>query len=110
MIAIDYDVLHAHCQHITIYMDQKDQALGAAELINRTPSLGKHPFALVRSARDSLTGAGGVLRHLRGYDDSGHLDCRHSGSPMLDLDVIDTSWMDTNAVGPRHSYFSGECR
>ena len=26
--------------------------------------------------------------------------------PALDVDVVDTSWMDSNTVGPRHAYFN----
>ena len=94
----DYDMLRRHCQNITIYLDQGDQALGAAEILNRQPSLGKHPFALVRSMQ--RPNSGGFMMRLRGYDESRELDVRNSGSSsygttLLDLDVIDTSWMGT---------------
>ena len=46
-------------------------------------------------------------RRLRGYHDAEELEFGPSDArPALDLDVIDTSWMDTNTQGPRHNYFS----
>ena len=114
----DYDLLHAHCGNVTIYMDRKDQALGISELVMRQPSLGKHPFALASKARasidldavqePSLTAPySRLMRFLRGYNDSKELDFRRSKiARALDVDVIDTSWMDTNATGPRHAYFN----
>ena len=111
----DYPLLHAACKTITLYMDKHDQALGAAELINRTPSLGKHPFALVHPApeRTSRGAASAPMsmkalpQQMRGYASPDELAIRPSAArPALDVDVIDTSWMDTNTVGPRHNYFS----
>jgi len=116
----DYEPLRAHCPCVTIYLDTRDTALLMAEFVNRQPSLGKHPFALVHSAGRESVAAGkaqgqGVmssLRHklmhrVRGYDTSDDLDfSKSSVCGALDVDVIDTSWMDTNTQGPRHSYFN----
>jgi len=113
----DYDLLHECCKCVTLYMDRSDQALKLAELFNGCPSLGKHPFALVPSARQRQQanllaarhrpGKPNLAHRLRGYDQPDELSFRPTvGNPSLDLDVIDTSWMDTNTQGPRHSYFN----
>ncbi len=114
----DYDELHAYCKTITMYMDRSDGALKLAEFVNNGPELGMHPYALVQSARQrqeaNLRGTHGHMaslkiglgHRLRGYDDPEELSLSPSGAnPALDIDVIDTSWMDTNTQGPRHSYF-----
>lgn len=131
----DYPLLRQRCGCITLYMDRGDTALAASEIINRTPSLGKHPFALVdpahmrqdgkilagmpASGRAAANGtrSGGrarighaersITRHLRGYSQRSELTFKTSDSlSTLDVDVIDISWMDVNAHGPRHNYFS----
>ena len=136
----DYPDVRNVCEVITLYMDRSDQALAWAEVFNKAPSLGKHPFALVSNARTPQATAGGasppppatgggnnnapkkgrfhlprasvlkttsVVKQLRGYDREVDLTFAPTAkTPALDLDVIDTSWMDTNTVGPRHSYFN----
>jgi len=107
----DFDLLHAVCPCITIYLDRHDGALWAAEWVNQQPSLGKHPFALVRKCRDlaqersSQTRTARAVRSSRGYASSAELQLIDVNSEPLDVDVVDTSWMDSNAVGPRHGYF-----
>ena len=119
-ITRDYDILREYCEHITIYLDQHDNALMLAEVINRQPSLGKHPYALVRredtrGARGSATDEFSIsefslrrpLTYLRGYEHPNELKVRASDVHVpLDVDVVDTSWMDTNTAGPRHAYFN----
>jgi len=112
----DYRPLRSMCEVITLYMDRSDQALAWAEFFNRAPSLGKHPFALVAGARPKppksvLGRMGKVLLHglgaARGYQTDEDLQFAPTAqTPALDVDVVDISWMDTNTMGPRHSYFN----
>ena len=93
----DYPPLRALCEVVTLYMDRSDQALWWAEVFNRAPSLGKHPYALVSGGADGLERQS-VLTTLRGYElDADLMITPSQERPALDLDVIDTSWMDTNA-------------
>ena len=101
----DYKLLRSVCEVITLYMDRKDNALAWAEVLNRAPSLGKHPFALVSQERAQSRKS--VVSYVRGYEMDVDLMITPSAQrPALDVDVIDTSWMDTNAAGPRHAYFN----
>ena len=47
------------------------------------------------------------LTYLRGYERPSDLRLATSETDVpLDVDIIDTSWMDTNIGGPRHAYFN----
>lgn len=111
-IARDFAKLRNFCPHITIYLDQHDQALGTAEVLNHQPSLGKHPLALVRQRPPSELSRQTsfwrkTMRNMRGYHSRSDISANVDRQPRaLDLDVIDTSWMEVNAVGPRHGYFN----
>lgn len=93
----DFAVLRGMCEHITIYIDSVDNAQWAPELLfEHEPSLGRHPFALVRDlpdAGDSLT------ERLYGYRSNEALRLADDGvSVPLDLDVVDTSFLDSVRV------------
>ena len=48
-VATNFELLRSRCDMITLYTDTNDFALFLSEnLYNHSPSLGKHPFALVR--------------------------------------------------------------
>ena len=103
------------CSHITLYGDAADGALMYSEIFNRQAALGKRPFKLVdKGAQRSHGGVSGLLRsafsetsvfsRIDPAQGSSDLDSRVKlkGQP-LDMDVIDTSWMDSNVHGLRHS-------
>lgn len=69
--------LRKYTDVITLYSNKSDIALYGSELILRCKQLGKHPNSLI--SRDGR---------------------------WLDLDVIDTSELDTNVQIAKHSYFS----
>jgi len=71
-----YDVIKSMCDHVTLYADCGDGALFWSEMVNRKKALGKNPY-----------------------------DLRRSGS-WLDMDVIDTTFMDANVHAIRHNYFN----
>jgi len=128
----DFDALRQLCRRITMYGDERDWALFFSEVFTRERSLGKHPHELVRggSTREvtpPLCMAGSVnstagstsqpnlrtadhnLRTSSGRFVSSSAASYSSGTAPalpLDMDVIDTSWMDSNVQALRHSYFN----
>ena len=82
----DYARLRAVCKVLTLYMDRRDQALALSEVINRTPSLGKHPFALVEAVRP-LERTLSMRHAARGYASAAELAFKPSAThPPLDVD------------------------
>jgi Alpha/beta hydrolase of unknown function (DUF900) len=77
-----YSMLRAFTNVITLYVNNNDIALFASEAINQQRQLGKH-------AKDFKSGVG-----------------EDGDEEWLDVDVIDTTDLDTNIQLARHSYFS----
>eukprot|EP00992_Anisonema_acinus_P010910 TRINITY_DN6970_c0_g1_i3.p1 TRINITY_DN6970_c0_g1~~TRINITY_DN6970_c0_g1_i3.p1 ORF type:complete len:147 (-),score=22.50 TRINITY_DN6970_c0_g1_i3:140-580(-) len=85
-----FPLLRERCSCISLYGDEADSALRWSERINRrgrglgrgTPSLGR------------------ALRGLRAVTPAG------ASNFWLDMDVIDTSWMENNVHTVRHNYFT----
>jgi hypothetical protein len=99
-----YELLRKHCKIITITADPTDGALGYANIFGNVypnksalrPDLwykpmGMFPSEFYKEDKDVLIPGAKGSRPLRRY---------------LDVDVINTSSLDANAAGIRHSYFS----
>eukprot|EP01065_Artemidia_motanka_P022455 TRINITY_DN26657_c0_g1_i1.p1 TRINITY_DN26657_c0_g1~~TRINITY_DN26657_c0_g1_i1.p1 ORF type:complete len:711 (+),score=201.50 TRINITY_DN26657_c0_g1_i1:51-2135(+) len=80
-VADHYPTLRSVCDHITVYADADDGALFYAEAVTGKPSLGRAVFKM------------------RTTDEGGE------AGRFLDIDVIDTTWIDANVHGLRHAYF-----
>lgn len=132
----DFSALRKLCSHVTLYGDNTDGALFWSETFNREKALGKHPFALVKQKETSpLTEEPsaklGVSKtrsthfiqraslHIAGLKSSKLATSKtlSGGSDLpttaditrvvpLDMDVIDTSWMDANVHAMRHNIFN----
>lgn len=104
----DYDRIAAVCDRITVYADHLDGALWYSEFFNRDAAfhrrrrVGRRPFDLVRARRV--------------HDDEdaprpwpsplvAQITRSASDGAVLDLDVVDVSWMDHNMHDLRHSFF-----
>ncbi|GMH65248.1 hypothetical protein TrST_g9537 [Triparma strigata] len=77
-----YDEIRSMCDHVTLYADCSDGALFWSEVVNGRKALGKNPFDLKRGGDDE------------------------EGPVWLDMDVIDTTFMDANVHTIRHNYFN----
>lgn len=124
----DYNRLRAYCNQITIFADEKDQALWWSEKLSRRPALGKNVFGLWRptsAAADLLSSLMTVVKQppLRfvntvsffrfnsysGRRDSLGGDGREEDEERiewLDVDVIDTTFIDQNVHALRHSFWN----
>ena len=109
----DFEPLRALTSHITLYCDVWDRALMYSQVFNRERALGKNPFRLSKDADSDSPGIKsdqGILYWLathKGASLEHELESRvrQRGEP-LDMDVIDTSWMDSNVQSLRHNYFN----
>ena len=93
----DYYVLRTICDRITLYADEQDVALAIAEFFNRVKGLSRYPFALV--APDTL--------QMRNDEEQGVLppmafERSKLEEVPLDVDVINTSFLDDNVPQLRH--------
>jgi len=126
----DYAALRRVCSHITLYGDNSDGALFWSETFNREKALGKHPFELASSQpgkpnnrinKALLPSMHPKLRSgTKLFDRTGKTPLTDKGilslgedldnDPFcvtpLDMDVIDTSWMDVNVHAMRHNIFN----
>jgi len=99
-VNVDYYSLRAICDCITLYADEQDVALAIGEAFKREKGLSRYPFALVHAAEGageeepSEESKGGLERGSQG---SSSLHVR-----PLDLDVINTSFLDDNVPQLRH--------
>ena len=73
-----FALLRSLCPVVTLYADENDQALAIGEFFNRTRGLARHPFDLVHPAAEDGT------------------------VEPLDLDVINTSFLEDNVPKMRH--------
>ena len=73
-------------------------------MFDHEPSLGLHPYALVRE----LPGIGDSwIERMQGYRSKAQLRLSDDGSSVpLDLDVIDTSFIDSNVEANRHGFWN----
>lgn len=97
-----YPIMRQYTDLITVYSDDNDEPLGLAEFFgNIVPAesitgkpysaLGRHGRELyVEDPKVTVPGPKGVPRPLRQY---------------LDVDVLDTTFLQTNVQGMRHTFF-----
>ena len=104
-VEVDYALLRALCEHITIYIDSKDNAQWGPELLfDHEPSLGLHPFALVTQLPER---GHTCAERVYGYQTKAQLRLSDNGqSTPLDLDVVDTSFIDYNVEENRHGFWN----
>lgn len=122
----DYATLRRYCTHITIFADAKDKALEWSERFSRRPALGKNVFALWKPV--VLPPTSSSLSHFSSIKQQLHflntLSFFHYGPSIdhslgedgrskdgqriewLDVDVIDTTFMDQNVHNLRHSFWN----
>jgi len=117
-LAHDFDLLRSICSRITMYADERDWALFFSELFSRERTIGKHPFECCYGtpwpAGDAITASKSqrqpmfddLLPTSRRTSSVGLQPLRLSKPQPLDMDIIDTSWMDSNVQTLRHSYFN----
>ncbi|KAG0056806.1 hypothetical protein BGZ83_003424 [Gryganskiella cystojenkinii] len=74
----DYWKLSQFCPHVTLYADAHDGALFWSELLGRKSSLGRQPHTLIYEPTQEI----------------------------LDMDVVDTTSLDTNIHSLRHQFFT----
>lgn len=116
-----FSSLRSICSLITLYADKDDTALWLSEIAHGgAAALGRYPHAIVapvpcRSASSDSGVWGRPPRHSVGNmaavsSSSGHVGNvatgLSGGADCLDLDVIDSTWLDANVHGLRHSYFA----
>jgi len=85
---------------VTIYADEQDIALAIGEFFNRTKGLSRYPFALVQDQADAPKKAeddeeGGILPPMA-------FERVKQDEVPLDVDVINTSFLDDNVPQLRH--------
>jgi len=104
-VQVDYAILRALCEHITLYIDTNDNAQWAPELFyDHEPSLGLHPYALVEKLPEP---GDSYVERLYGYKTRQQLRLADDGSSTpLDLDVVDTSFIDSNVEANRHGFWN----
>ena len=113
----DFDILRGMCRNITLIADTDDTALMASQMLNRELALGKQPFALHRypapemqaalqQQPETLLGYAAAILHQLREDGLGFRPEAPEGVAMLDMDVIDVTWLDSNVHGARHAYFN----
>jgi len=109
-----YPLLRRVCNHVTVYADTNDMALFYSRFISylseclpfvpdiatRTP-LGRYPYLLYRESLDMerATTAAEAQQDWRQLRIELPVE-------YLDLDVVDTSTLDSNVHGMRHCYFN----
>ena len=116
-VSHDFAILRRLCNHLTVLGDKNDQALFWSERVNRdfdldpalepswrravgrsVRSVGRAVFAL--HAGDAVAAGDG------GGGGGGTRSPRRGEKRWLDLDALDTSWMDQNVHALRHNYFT----
>jgi len=95
-----YYLLRGLCDRITLYSDEQDVALAIGEFFNRTKGLSRYPFALVVPDAPAEKAVGedeedGILPPMA--FESAKLE-----ETPLDIDVINTSFLDDNVPQLRH--------
>eukprot|EP00667_Euglena_gracilis_P009699 EG_transcript_9865 len=105
-ITRDFETLRSLCSHITLYGDTRDEALWYAEIFNSK----RGPGQWLPRPQPSLGRSIYHLKHTRGAFSPPkrrrRLQASNTECEWLDMDVIDTSWMETNVHNTRHSYFN----
>jgi len=93
-----YYELRSICSCITLYADEQDVALAAGEFFNRTKGLSRYPFALVAPSAEPK---GDEESRLPAEPPMAFERVKQEETP-LDVDVINTSFLDANVPQLRH--------
>jgi len=97
-----YYTLRGICEAITIYADEQDVALAIGEFFNRSKGLSRYPFALVApEPREAPTKADGDDEEV-GVLPPMAFERPKQEETALDVDVINTSFLDDNVPQLRH--------
>ncbi|CEM02740.1 unnamed protein product [Vitrella brassicaformis CCMP3155] len=134
-VSQDHTLLRTFCNMITIYADTRDQALYYAEMFNRKSSLGRRVFSLRRPIvpAEPASPSGSRVAH-RGHDDGvmsgrgtkppsiikasqvgrssgtegwgGRGEVAKREAEWLDVDVIDTTFVEQNVHAIRHVFYT----
>lgn len=99
-----YEQLKNYCDLITIYGNENDGALGPAEWFSRQKMLGFYTTSTLCAKMNN------PIRSLAGVLSDEHVG-QHQQTEVtvmlpLDLDLIDTTYLDANVHEVKHSYFS----
>eukprot|EP01062_Namystynia_karyoxenos_P049550 TRINITY_DN37984_c0_g1_i1.p2 TRINITY_DN37984_c0_g1~~TRINITY_DN37984_c0_g1_i1.p2 ORF type:complete len:370 (+),score=134.60 TRINITY_DN37984_c0_g1_i1:1300-2409(+) len=109
----DYVRLRRCCDHITVYADADDGALWYAEKFLRRPSLGRSVVQLRSQGAPAMhteqRSPAAAVQSLLSFQQPPPLPEEPlklpPGAP-LDVDVVDTTWIDANVHSMRHNYFN----
>eukprot|EP00914_Ancora_sagittata_P027693 GHVO01054116.1.p1 GENE.GHVO01054116.1~~GHVO01054116.1.p1 ORF type:complete len:571 (-),score=114.90 GHVO01054116.1:109-1821(-) len=109
----DFPLIRSYCNHITVFADTNDKALSWSQFFSRRNALGKNAFGLRLDPEDM-----GVSERERNRKPT---PLRYMNTvsffrvgpqrqfhdyEWLDLDVIDTTFMDQNVHSLRHSFWN----